>query len=162
MKGKILASAILFMTAVSSVWASFMYQETDPYCSISGTTHTSFPGEISDTSSWAIPTAYESECDETPELSNSEKTRINTVMVNFFRDNEFTGPVYGWIDDGNSYGWDDSLNPEWQMFVNKVFFPAVAQYINNERKKSNPNMTNIAVLNHAVKTIGYDYFIGQN
>lgn len=154
------ASMMILSTALTTS-ASFLYQETDPYCSISGTTHTSFPGEISDTSSWSIPTAYEEECDETPILSDSEKLRINSVMVNYFRDTNMTWPVYGWSDDGNSYGWEDSLNPQGQKFVNEVFFPAVIRYINEQRAKTNPNMTNIAILNEAVKSIKYDYFIGQ-
>jgi len=162
MKNKIIGSAVLLFTAISSASASFMYQETDPYCSISGTTHTSFPGEISDTSSWSIPTAYESACDETPELSEAEKERIRGIMVKFFRNNGFTWPVYGWENNEFSYGGEDSLNPEGQMYVNKVFFPAVKEYINTQRQKSNPNMMNIAMLNEAVKTIWYDYFIGQN
>lgn len=159
---KIFLVVAILSSCISSVGASFMYQETDPYCTISGTTHTSFPGEISDTSSWYIPTAYESACDETPELSQAEQERITNIMVNFFKENNFTGPVYGWIDDEAAYGWDDSLNPEWQIYVNKVFFPAVIKYINTERKKTNPNMMHVAILNQAVKTIGYDYFIGEN
>ena len=136
-----------------------MYQEIDPICSISGTTHTSFPGEISDTSSWSIPTAYKGECIETPELSMEEQSRINNVMVNFFKNNDYTGPVYG---NESGYGGEDSLNPEGQMFVNEIFFPIIVKYIQNEVKRENPNLRNIAVLNQAVKTIGYDYFIGQN
>jgi hypothetical protein len=63
-----------------------MYQETEPYCTISGTTHNSFPGEISDTSSWNIPTAYESECDVTPQLSDTEKEETYDIVINFFQD----------------------------------------------------------------------------
>jgi hypothetical protein len=81
-------------------------------------------------------------------------------MVSFFRNKNFTWPVYGW-NEPNSYGWENSLNPEGQTFVKNLFFPAIIKYIEKERKKTNPNMTNIAVLNTAVKLIWYDYFIGD-
>lgn len=156
---KTIVTALMLIFTLWSVWASFMYQEIDPICSISGTTHTSFPGEISDTSSWSIPTAYQGECIDTPELSESEQNRINNVMVKYFNDKDFTGPVYGneW-----GYGWEDSLNPAGQKFVNEVFFPVIVKYIQNEVTRTNPNLRNIAVLNQAVMTIWYDYFIGQN
>jgi hypothetical protein len=56
---KIIVSIGIIAVLVSQTSARFMYQEIDPICSITGTTHTSFPGEISDTSDWSVPTAYE-------------------------------------------------------------------------------------------------------
>ncbi|MDA9129269.1 hypothetical protein N9J72_02210 [Candidatus Gracilibacteria bacterium] len=142
---------------VSQTSASFMYQEIDPICSLTGTTHTSFPGEISDTSSWNIPTAYEGECDMTPELSESEEEKIFQIMNDFFRNNDLYGELY--TEDVNSQS--QVLNTTGQDFVQNVFFPNVSNYINAERAKVNPNTKNIAVLNYAVKTIGYDYFVSQ-
>jgi len=158
MRNKFLVSIVLLVSTVLNAHASFMYQETDPYCSISGTTHTSFPGEISDTSSWSIPTVYESACDVTPDLEQSEKDRIYNVMIDFFEDKEYTWPVYGW---SNGYGWEDTLNPEGQKYINENFFPLVVSYIQKERAKQNPNTEDIAILNYAVKNIWYDYFISQ-
>jgi len=140
------------------VSADFMFEETDPYCTISGTTHNSFPGEISDTSSWFIPTVYEWECDTTPELSSNEKDKIFTIMLSFFEKYELIWPIYG---EENWYGWSDTLNPKGQDFINDKFFPAIIKYISNQRAQENPNLKNIAILNYAVKTIGYDYFISQ-
>lgn len=151
------------LIALSYSWASarFAFQETEPYCSITGTTHTSFPWEISDTSSWSIPTAYQWICDETPVLSDTEKKRIHTVMMRFFEDKNLTWPVYGWVQS-DAYGWENTLNPQGQKFVNEVFFPAIIKYITKERIQSNPNTKNIAILNEAVKNIGYDYFLYNN
>lgn len=158
---KIVTILAVSIFLISSVWASFMYQETDSYCSISGTTHTSFPGEISDTSSWSIPTAYQWRCDITPELSSAEKKRIRNIMVRYFQDKNMTGPLYGW-NETDAYGWENTLNPEWQTYINNIFFPTIVDYISVERQKKNPSMQNIAILNQAVKTIGYDYFLWNN
>lgn len=158
MKNKILVSTVLLLATVFNAQASFIYKETDPYCSISGTTHTSFPGEISDTSSWSIPTAYQSACDSTLDLEQSEKDRIYNIMIEFFDDKDYIGPVYGW---SYGYGWEDTLNPEGQKYINEIFFPLVILYIQKERIKQNPNTKNIAILNYAVKNIWYDYFISQ-
>lgn len=151
---------LLFWILISQMSASFMYQEIDPICSITGTTHTSFPWEISDTSSWSMPKAYDGECDETPDLSNDEKSRIFIIMKEFFEKKDLTWPVYGWNQE-NSYGGNDSLNPDGQDYVNDKLFPAIISYINRERAKSSPNTKNIAILNYAAKTVGYDYFISQ-
>gem|GEM_PF-4838538 len=73
---KILAGTTLALFTLIQAHASFLYQEIDPICSISGKTHTSFPGEISDTSAWNIPTAYEGECVTVPVLKVAEKKII--------------------------------------------------------------------------------------
>ncbi len=153
---KVVSTILLMCFMTSSISASFRYQETDPYCSLSGTTHNSLPGEVSDTSSWSIPIAYEGPCDTTPKLEREVQEKIYQLMLKLFEDKWYMWPVYGWQ---NWYGGSDSLNPEGQIFVKKIFFPAVKMYILRERKKEKPNMKNIAILNTAVKTIGYDYFL---
>lgn len=162
---KIIALCALVWVFTGQVSASFLYQETDPYCSLTGTTHTSIPGEISDTSSWNIPTAYEGECDEIPELSFSEKEKIYQVMHSFFESQWYYGSLYGNPDDLENgikaFGREGTLNPLGQDFVNKKLFPVVSEFITQERAKNNPNLKNIAILNYAVKTIGYDYFVRQ-
>jgi hypothetical protein len=79
-------------------------------------------------------------------------------VINFFQDKWYTGPVYGG-DEINWYGGENSLNPEGQKYVNTSFFPAVSAYINQQRAKETPNLKNIAILNYAVKSIWYDYFL---
>ena len=110
MKNIITALAILWVS-ITSVSASFMFQEIDPICSISGKTHTSFPWEISDTSSWSIPKAYDGACEEPFELSKKTKDNVYKTMVEFFEKNNYTGSVYG---NEGWYGWDNTLNPEWR------------------------------------------------
>lgn len=159
MKKLLLASGLLFALSSVSVFGSFMYEETEPCCSLTGQTHTSFPWEISDTSTWKIPTVYEAKCDTAvPELTQAEKDRVYKVMKNLFKEKSFMWPVYGGSD---GYGWDATLNPKGQKFVNEVLFPAMIQYIQTERKKSSPEYTHIALLNYAAKVVGYDYRIFQ-
>lgn len=148
----------MFAVLLGQVNASFLFQATEPYCSLTGTTHTSFPGEISDTSSWSIPTVYQEECDVTPELSVNEQEEIYTIMVSFFEKYDLTGPVYG---EENGYGGSDTLNPAGQDFVNDKLFPAMILLVKAEREKETPNMRTVAIFNYATKTIGYDYFISQ-
>jgi len=147
----------IFCLINSWVHASFLYQETDPYCSLTGTTHRSFPWEVSDTSSWNIPTVYQWVCDETPEVSESNRDQIFTTMKEFFERKDFTWPVYGW--EANWYGWDNTLNPDGQKYIQETLFPAMINFIIQEREKENPNMQHVAVINYAASTIGYDYFL---
>ncbi len=147
---KKILSVIAFICINLSVSADFMYQEIDPICSISGTTHTSFPGEISDTSSWSIPKAYDGECVETPVLKVAEKELIGAKMVSLFERK-------GFIKSSN--GDTHTLTTEWQELTQNNFFPAVQKYIAREMEKQDPRLRNIAILNYAVSVIGYDYFI---
>ncbi len=153
---KIIFSLLILVVSISTARASFMFQEIDPICSISWTTHTYFPWEVSDTSSWNIPKAYDWECDKTPELSQKKKEMVYNVMLKFFKKQDYIWPVY-W--ENAWYGWNDTLNPEGQKFIKDKFFPAVIDFIEKERAKTTPNLRNIALVNTMVKTIGYDYFL---
>ena len=157
---KLLASTLLIATSISVSYADFMSMEIDPICSITGTTHTMFPWEISDTSSWEIPKAYDWECDNVPELSTKTKQKIHTMMYDFFEERWYVWPVY-WddIEEEWAYGWDDTLNPTGQDFVNEKFFPAIKRAIIRERASDNPNMRKIAIINMIAKSIWYDYFL---
>lgn len=148
----------ILMLFISSVSADFMFEETDPYCSLTGTTHTSFPWEISDTSSWYIPTVYQWKCDQVLELSDVQKQRIFIVMDNFFEKNNYYGPIY-W--EGAGQEWINTLNPEWQKFINNMLFPKMIDIVNSERLKQDPNEYIIATINYIAKIIGYDYFISM-
>ena len=162
---KIITGLLLVGLFIGQASASFIYQEIDPICSISGTTHTSSPGEISDTSSWNIPTAYEGECDETTVLTQEEKDNIYEIMNTFFESKGYYWSLYGNEDDLengiSAYATDSTLGVEGQRFMQNNFFPAVIQYISQERNKPEISTKNIAVLNYAVKTIWYDYYVRQ-
>jgi len=143
---------VIFILSTFWVWvnASFLYQEIDPICSISGTTHTSFPGEVSDTSSWNIPKAYDGECLATEEISSAEKRRIYTIMIRFLENRYYLG-------DNMNTGF--VLNQEWRAFIQDRFFPHIQKFISQEVAKTETNMKQVATLNYAVSIIGYDYFI---
>lgn len=142
----------IFILCTMSLWAnaSFLYQEIDPICSISGTTHTSFPWEISDTSSWSIPKAYDGECIPTEDLSSLEKRKIYTIMIDFLKERYY-------LDDNVNSGY--VVNMEGREFLEDRFFPRIQKFIWDEVKSSEPNLKHIAILNYAVSLIGYDYFI---
>lgn len=155
---KLIISVCIIAVSISNTGASFMFQEIDPICSISWKTHTSFPWEISDTSSWSIPKAYDWECDKTPELSSETKEKVYTIMQNFFKKKNYLWAIY-W--EQWWYGWNNSLNPAGQKFVNNKLFPAIINFIEKERNKTKPNTRNIALVNAMVQTIGYDYFVTE-
>lgn len=145
---------LYFAMVSTGVSASFIYQEIDPICSISGMTHTSFPAEISDTSSWVIPKAYDGRCIPVEKLSTPEKRKIYKVIVNFLDTKNF-------LDDSINSGY--VLNTQGREYINNVFFPTIGSFIAREVKKTEPNTSHIAILNYAVSIIGYDYFIeGMN
>lgn len=125
--------------------ASFVYEEIDPICSISGTTHTSFPGEISDTSSWSIPKAYDGECDEAEGLSPDDKKRIYAIVIEYLDERGYL------IEVSNGY----TLSSEGQDYLQNTFFTEVQDYIPENRDIKR----DVAILNDAVSMIGYDYFI---
>ena len=132
---------------ISSVSASFMYQEIDPICSISGTTHTSFPWEISDTSDWNMPKAYDGECLKYDVLSESEKQNISEIISWYFENKNY-------VDMKSSFA---NINNEGRSFVKNVYFPAIQSFIQNEVQKDSPNPRNLAIISYAAKVIGYDY-----
>lgn len=145
---KIILAGLCMLAITGSVWASFLYQEIDPICSISGTTHTSFPWEISDTSSWEIPKAYDGECDGVSTLDISDQLKIYSIVINYLDTNNYLESI--------SSGY--TVNMKGRDYLQDGFFPAVQKYIasNRDRKRD------IAILNHAVSMIGYDYFIASN
>ena len=143
---KIFTAILCFMMLGGISNASFIYEEIDPICSISGTTHTSFPWEISDTSAWSIPKAYDGECDDTQWLlSPDDKKRIYAIVI------EYLDKKWYLIPSGNGY----SLTEEWERYLQDTFFQEVAEYIPDNRELKR----NQAILNDAVSIIGYDYFI---
>ena len=154
----LLTGCIALMLLTSSLQADFMYEEIDPICSISWTTHTSFPGEISDTSSWYIPKAYDGECIETPEISQNEKDRIYEIMTNFFEKKDLMNQP-GNTDD--YYNNENALNQVGREFMMNTFFPAVVSFIADKESKNQADSKDVAILNYAVKIIWYDYFISQ-
>ncbi|MCP4523336.1 MAG: hypothetical protein GY828_03890 [Candidatus Gracilibacteria bacterium] len=145
-----LTLVLLLMFLFINVHADFMSKEIDPICSISGKTHTSFPGEISDTSSWSIPKAYDGECIKVPVLKIAKKKILTTKVLQMFEDRNLleTHILEGY-----------TLTSEGEKFAQDIFFPAVAKYIAREIKKSSPNKKAISILNYAVSIIGYDYFL---
>lgn len=147
---KIFLSIVLSGALLGSANASFLYEEIDPICSITGTTHTSFPWEISDTSRWNIPKAYDGECKNTPTLTKEQETAIYDRVISMFEKRDF-------IDDSSDRWY--TLTSEWEVFAQNTLFTVVQKYIQSEISKANPNMKNIAILNYAVSVIGYDYYI---
>lgn len=143
----IIVSISLLMTFVATQ-ADFIYQDIDPICSISGTTHTYSPNEISDTSSWYIPKAYDWVCQKVTALKTAEKKIIASQMLDLLERRWY---IKTSLDN------EHTLTSTWQTFVQYVFFPAIADYIAQEVKKPEPNTRSIAILNYAVSTIGYDY-----
>lgn len=150
---KIIVAWIITMISISSTYGDFMYEEIDPICSISGTTHTSFPGEISDTSRWYIPKAYDWECKTTPSLTQKEKSIVFSRVIRLLNKKQA-------IQEETKQWY--TLTPAGQKFVQDRFFIAVQRYIQKEMKKSQPNTKAISILNYAVKIIGYDYFISTD
>lgn len=138
-------SVLCFTMMFWVINADFMYQEIDPICSISGTTHTSFPWEISDTSSWNIPKAYDGECDQTPMLSPDEKKRIYAIVIEYLNSRAYLIEATNWY----------TLSTEGEIYLQDIFFREVQEYI----PKNRDTKRDIAILNNAVKMIGYDYFI---
>ncbi len=142
---KIFTTLLCFVVMISVSNASFIYQEIDPICSISGTTHTSFPWEISDTSTWSIPKAYDGACDEPSDLTPDDKKRIYAIVI------EYLDTRWYLVDKPNGY----TLSDVGQEYIQNTFFEEVQAYIweNRDMKR------NTAILHNAVKMIQYDYFI---
>ncbi len=148
---KILSAVLLVLIPISWVSASFMYQEIDPICSITGTTHTSFPWEISDTSSWNIPTAYDGECLEYEIISDSEKDRI-FMAVSWYLNEK------GYVDTQRDFA---NINAKGRVFIQETYFPALQMFIQREVQKSEPNLRHLAIISYAAKIIGYDYTLSR-
>ena len=134
---------VVIMLEVSN--GSFIYEEIDPICSISGTTHTSFPGEISDTSGWNIPTAYDGECDELEALSPDDRKEIYAIVIEYLDTRGYLVEAWTWY----------SLTVEGEKYLQDEFFEEVKEFIPENRD----NTRSVAILNDAVSMIGYDYFI---
>jgi hypothetical protein len=141
----IFTAVLLILMTISISNASFIYEEIDPICSISGTTHTSFPWEISDTSGWYIPKAYDGECEMVEKLSPSDKKRIYTIVVEYLNEREYLVVSWNWY----------KLTPDWEIYIQDVFFEEVQDFIPDNRE----NLRAEAILNDAVKMIKYDYYI---
>ena len=149
---KIFTFLVFFFMSFQGMYAMCLYEETDPVCAITGKTFRSTCEWWSDTSSWSIPTAYDGECHQTPELSIQQKDAVYTVVENFFESHDM-------IDTSRwSYR---PLNREGQDFVRLKLFPKITEIIAEEIEKKSPNYTRIAFYNYLAQTIGYDYEIRQ-
>lgn len=147
---KILSGVLISFIFFSSSFADCFYEEIEPECSTSWETYTSSCEWWSDTSSWYIPIAYKGKCDSTFDISDTTKEEVYEIMENFFYEKWY----FKWNTE-----YPNNLNEDGIYFVNEKFFPAVISYINTERTKSLPNLKGIAILNYAVKTIWYDYYV---
>jgi len=141
---------IVLLSIYLPAWASFLYEEIDPVCSITGTTHTHSAQEVSDTSSWRIPIAYQWECETTPELSWKQERKIYTAITKFYEKKNFL--------DKEANNWY-TLNSNGKKYTSQRFFPAIKNFIVREKNKQSQNLQSIAILNYAASLIGYDYFI---
>lgn len=153
MKNKILISAlVLSLIWVSGVSARCMYQETEPKCSISGTTQTSSCAEWSDTSTWQIPVAYEGSCKTTVTLNAKTQKAISNIMYKYLDKKDFieseTDEHYTITNTGKKY-------------IQDALFPAIQKLITQEIKKTSPNHTKIAIYNHLVQLVWYDYYMSK-
>jgi hypothetical protein len=148
----------LFAGSFISVNADCFYQEIDPpICSISGETYTSSCQGWSDTSSWAIPKAYNGSCNVVAELSDAEKDAIHNIVLSYLGKKGYLEEKGdGYVLTGDSFMGETGTGID---FVKNKFFPAIAKFIAKENAKTEANTKIIAILNEAVKVIGYDWYI---
>lgn len=144
-------------TLSANVSAMCLYEEIDPICSISGETYTNTCQGWSDTSSWSIPKAYDGVCEETPELTDAQKEKVFNFMNEFFTRHDMKGILYGDVSTASNDSM--TLNLKGQKFLREKLFPAIGEFIVEEREKQKPNTNKIAVLNYVASIIGYDYYL---
>lgn len=145
--GTIVLASIL---SISSANADCMYQETAAQCSISGQTYTSSCAGWSDTSSWSIPVAYQWECQNKATLNDTMQNAIWDILYKYLDKKEYIS------SQTNEYY---SITREWQKYIQNQLFPAIQKLITQEIKKTSPNHKKIAIYNHLVSLVGYDYYM---
>jgi len=103
-----------------------------------------------------MPTAYTGECDETPELSNSQKDAIYETFLNYFIEKNIVTSRVSQYTDGTQKEYFD-MNKAGETFINKYYFPFLQRKIQEEREKEKPNLKYISIYRYAADIIGYDY-----
>jgi hypothetical protein len=157
MKKSIILLSLFFslffsLFSISRVHADCMYQELEPSCNILWNTITSSCQGWSDTSSWYIPTAYQGECKETVTLDENTKEIISDYLYNL-------SSKKGYITSETDEYYRISSN--WQEHIQNWLFPVIYQIISKEIKKSSPDLKKIAILNHFVSLVWYDYYMSK-
>lgn len=148
----ILLSFFFSLFSTSSVHADCMYEELEPSCNILWNTITSSCQGWSDTSSWDIPTAYQGECKATETINEASKEIISDFLYKLLSKKDYI------ISETDTYY---RLSNEWQEYIQNKLFSAVHSVISKEIKKSSPNYKNIAILNHLVSLVWYDYYMSK-
>jgi hypothetical protein len=120
-----------------------MYEELEPSCNIWWNTITS---------SWDIPTAYQGECKATETINEASKEIISDFLYELLSKKDYI------TSETDTYY---RLSNEWQEYIQNKLFSAVHLVISKEIKKSSPNYKNIAILNHLVSLVGYDYYMSR-
>lgn len=151
MKKIITFSAILFSGFfISWVHADCLYQELEPSCNILWETITSSCQGWSDTSSWSIPRAYQGECKGTVSLDENTKEIISDYMYNLLSKKEYI------TSETDEYY---RISSDWQEHIQNGLFHVVQLMISKEITKSSPDFKKIAILNHFVSLVWYDYYM---
>ena len=152
MKKIILSGSILLTVLFATKWVSAdcFYQETAPECSISGQTYTSSCAGWSDTSSWSIPVAYQWTCTATPSLTQTEQTVVASILYKYLDNKDY-------ITSETEANY--TLSSEWKKYLQDSLFPAIQSLIAKEILKTDPNHKKIAIFNHLVTLVGYDYYM---
>jgi hypothetical protein len=145
-------SALFLIITTSSVHADCMYEELEPSCNILWNTITSSCQGWSDTSSWDIPTAYQGECKATETINEASKEIISDFLYELLSKKNYI------TSETDTYY---RLSNEWQEYIQNKLFSAVHSVISKEIKKSSPNYKNIAILNHLVSLVWYDYYMSK-
>lgn len=137
-----------------------LYEEISPNCWIDWTTFTHSCAWWSDTSSWNMPSAYQWECIETPELSEWSKDATYAYMNDFFiNHNMYETKDKKYFESRN---WDYRvLNIKWITFINQQLFPEIQKRIVQELERESPNYEKISLYNYVSSIIWYDYHIRQ-
>ena len=153
MKNKIIISAlILSFISVSGVSAKCLYKETEPSCSISGTTHTSSCAEWSDTSTWKIPVAYEGSCETTVTINATTQKAISNIMYNYLAKKDY---ITSETDENYT------ISSTGKVYIQNALFPTIQKLIAQEIKETSPNHKKIAALNSLVQLVWYDYYMSK-
>ena len=147
------------MLSIPSSFAKFTIIDIEPECHINGLVCKTTGCLVSDTSSWRVPVAYQGECRQTPNLSDSEKENIYNTLYNFFNNSRYTeSKLGGWVT-GLTLEYSENLNKKWEDFVKNKYFPYIQKQVSKEIQKDSPNYQKISILNYAAHIIGYDYHL---
>lgn len=148
----ILLSFFFSLFSISRVHADCLPWEDIIRCSIWWVTYTNPCSGWSDTSSWDIPIAYLGECKETISLDESTKEIISDYLYNL-------SSQKGYITSETDTHY--RINRNWQAHIQNGLFPVIHMIISKEIKKSSPDFKKIAILNHFVSLVWYDYYMSK-